>query len=78
MYLGKSITLGALDYMLMHARFGLLHRIPVTEPGQNNDSFSSPHESLGDYEEQRLFVPADEHANTVFDVQGLKLIDHGR
>ncbi|KAF8526105.1 GRASP55/65 PDZ-like domain-containing protein [Gautieria morchelliformis] len=51
--------------------FGLLHRIPVTDPNQNNDKLPSPHASLEEeYEEQRLFVPADAHADTVFDVQG--------
>ena len=72
MYSGKSVTLGVLDDMLRGVRFGLLHRIPVTELGQNNDNFPSPHESSeGEYEEQQLFVPADTHANAIFDVQGL-------
>ncbi|KAF8527513.1 GRASP55/65 PDZ-like domain-containing protein, partial [Hysterangium stoloniferum] len=42
-------------------RFGLLHRIPLSEPGQNSEDLVSSHTSLdeGDYEEQALFVPAD-------------------
>lgn len=65
--------------MLICARFGLLHRMPVTEPGQTVDSHPSPPASLeGEYEEQQLFVPADTHANTIFDVQGPSCIglDH--
>lgn len=47
--------------------FGLLHRIPVVEPGSNTEELVTAHESTeADYEEQSLFVPADEHADTVF------------
>ncbi|KIJ26669.1 hypothetical protein M422DRAFT_38126 [Sphaerobolus stellatus SS14] len=49
--------------------FGLIHRIPISEAGQHPDELVAAHESaeqLEDYEEQQLFVPADAHANTVF------------
>ncbi|GJJ13320.1 hypothetical protein Clacol_007572 [Clathrus columnatus] len=48
--------------------FGLLHRIPVVEPGSTTEELVAAHETTteADYEEHALFVPADEHANTVF------------
>ncbi|KAF8574892.1 hypothetical protein K439DRAFT_1407335 [Ramaria rubella] len=52
--------------------FGLLHRVPVTEPSHNIDKTPSSRSSVEvEYEEQQLFVPADAHANTVFSVDGL-------
>lgn len=56
--------------------FGLIHRIPVADPDQRTEELAAAH-SLPepDYEEQQLFVPADAHANTVFDVDGRRTSD---
>lgn len=50
-----------------------MHRIPVTPAGQERDEPTSKRASLeGGYEEQQLFVPADTHANTIFDTEGCR------
>ena len=58
-----------LSYCLIYTSFGLLHRIPIAEAGQHTEDFVAAHVSPEqDYEEQQLFVPADAHADTVFDI----------